>query len=152
MEGTETFKIAIAYAKPATAIRAKEMAERLAAQLDFECDAWPFEWLNVGRVREHAAMIASRADMIIIAAGGQEELPDGVTDWVESWLLQRNSQPAVLVALFDDDSVISPAKTPQPCAYLQRIAEQAGMDYFCNLGGLWKPDAADEDPEYSATR
>jgi hypothetical protein len=140
MEEKRAFKIVIAYETFAAAIHAKEMSERMALQMDSECDAWPFELLAVERVREHAVGMAAAADMIIVAARGAVELPAAVKDWIENGLLQREGDPAALVALLHDDWIVS-SKPPSLCVYLQQIAEQANVDFFCNLGRWWRQDA-----------
>jgi hypothetical protein len=70
-----TFKTVIAYHTYASAIRAKETAERLAGQMECEVDAWPFGQLAVRWIREQAIEVAAAADMIILAADGALELP-----------------------------------------------------------------------------
>lgn len=168
MEKKQAFKIVIAYETFAAAIHAKEMSERMAFQMESECDAWPFELLAVDRVREHAITMAAAADMIIVAARGALELPDAVKDWIENGLLQKGSDPTALVALLHDDWIVS-SKPPPLCVYLQQIAERGNVDFFCNLGRWWRQDAVgiengyqlpelgskvseEVTPEYSAAR
>jgi len=164
MEKTQAFKIVIVYENSPGAIRAKEMAERLATQMESECDSWPFELLAVGRVREHAATMASEADMIIVACNGQDPLPNDVVEWVEGWLPQKRFTHSGLVALLGDEGK-SQTEPPMLCAYLEKVAERGNMDFICNLGRWWQQEPADtivntpegtaaypKTPEYSAAR
>ena len=166
MQKVKTFKIFIVYDHSTAAIRAKQMAERLAGQLDSECDVCPFEWLALERVRGHAAFKASLSNMVIVTIPVQEELPDCVKDWIECWLQKKNSGPTALVALLDEDEMAAD-KPSRSCAYLQRIAERGNMDFFCNLElqkqpedvetGHYQPDSILEMqpealPEYATVR
>ena len=147
MEPDRTFKIVIAYENFDEAIHAKEMSERVAAHMESECDAWPFELLGVESVREHAVKTAAAADMIIIAAHGAAELPVPVMHWIECALLQRANNPVALVTLLNDDWLIS-AKPPPLCAGMRRFAERKDVNLFCNLGQPWLRDAAEIDHQF----
>ena len=163
MDTNPVFKFVIAYETFASAIQAKAMSERLVDQMDSECDAWPFELLGVGLVRDRAIAKATAADMIIVAARGAVELPHGVKAWIETALRQKEGGQAALVALLPDDWPISD-EPPPLCACLQLIAERGGVDFLCNLH-RWQQDATesgyqlpepypkmpeDAAPEYSA--
>jgi hypothetical protein len=142
MNQSQSVKIVIIYDQFPAGIRAKQMSERLAVQLKSDCEAWATDWLTLGLVREHAAMMAARANMIIIIAHGREELQPEVKDWIESWLDQRTPGPAVLVGLLADDSPSS-KQSPRICAYLNCVAQRGGMDFICNQAP-WMP-ARDQD-------
>jgi len=135
------FKVAIAHDHFQSAARAQDMAERLAAKFEFVCDTWPFELLACERARESAAIVASEADVIIVAADNRQELSDHVKDWIETWIPRRSSASAVLVALLYEDGQPS-AKPSRCCSYLQEAAWRAKMDFFCNVGRWWHKEAA----------
>jgi hypothetical protein len=141
METNAAFKIVIAYETFAAAIQAKAMSEQLVHQTECQWDAWPFELLGVGLVRERAIAVTAAADMIIVAARGAVELPHGVKEWVEYGLRQKGGSRATLVALLPDDWPISD-EPPPLCTRLQQIAERAGVDFVCNLG-RWQQDATE---------
>ena len=132
MNEEQNFLIVILYDKIGAALRAKEMAERVAAEWESECDVWPFELLVGQRERDQAALRASKANMIIITAGGLDALPDGLKDWIETWLPHKTSGPSALVVLLDEKEPAS-AQSWRPLADLQRIARRGNMDFFCNL-------------------
>ena len=83
--------------------------------------------------------------MIIIAARGHLELPDSVKHWIESWLVQKGSKPAVLVALLHNDWIVS-GKPPPICDYLHKIAEPGNADFLCNLGRWWQQNRCEPAP------
>jgi len=132
-ESSPSFKVVIAYETVAAALHAKEMSERLAAELKSECGVWKMDLLAHPPLGRQAASAAAAADMIIIAARSAGELPLHVKDWIESWLPQKASGPSVLVALVGEEHEAWP-EPPPLCAYLAQIAERASMDFFCNMG------------------
>ena len=163
METHPAFRIVIAYETFAAAIQAKTLSEQVVQQTESECDAWPFDLLSVGLIRERAIAAAAAADMIIVAARGLVELPDAVKVWIEKGLRQKGGSRAALVALPLDDWPISDEPRPL-CACLQQIADRNGVAFFCDLRH-WQPDAiesgnrlpepypklrGDVAPEYSA--
>src|SRR4051812_39518718 len=133
MQQGRVFKIVIAYDNLAAAVRAKEIAERVAGGLESEWDIWPFELLKGGYVSEYAANTAVQSNMLIIATGGQDDLPDWIKDWIEGWVPQKAFTPSVLVGVLDDE-----ARTwnepPPAYDYLSQAAKRGRMDFFCNLG------------------
>ena len=133
IKSTPVLKVAIAYEGAAAAMCARQISERLAADLRSECEAWRLESLVHPPLRELAVIAASEADMIIIATRAGEALPVHVKDWIESWLPRRKGGPAALVALFEEGGETLRDSSPL-CAYLSRIAERGGMDFFSKRG------------------
>ncbi len=140
-------KIVIAYEDLANGIEATAMLSRLAAQLETEfqikSDAWQidnsvwkFELLRDPELRKQAAAEAVAADMIILSVCNAR-LPASVSDWIESVLPMKEGRPAALVALFDGENDTS-GEPPRPEAYLRRLAEQNGLDFFCNTDGRFQ--------------
>jgi hypothetical protein len=146
MKENVVFKIVIAYENFAAGIRAKKMLERLASELqpDFQInsDVWEFEMLGHRRLREQAATEASEADMIVVSARGDAELPAHVKNWVDGWLPQRRGGLTALVALLDLEEKSSSAQST--CAYLRQVAGKGRMDFFCKAG-----DWEHRDSEYT---
>lgn len=134
-------KIVIVHGDLITGIHAAAVLRRLAAGLDAEFEiksdewridsgVWKFEMLHDPELWEQAASEAVEADMIIISAGG-DELPVCVEQWIESVLPLKAGGPAALVALLDqsDEASGGPLRLE---VYLRRLAEQFGLDFFCN--------------------
>jgi hypothetical protein len=135
METTPVFKVVIAYETFAAAARARQVSDRLNAELNLECDVWNMESLVHRPLRELAAASAAQADVIIIATHRGEALPTCVKDWIEEWLpLKMNGTTALVALLVHNDE--TSREPPAVCAYLGRIAERGGMDFISNAGKL----------------
>jgi hypothetical protein len=138
MARSAPFKILIvyepwmAYATLGVAVRPHEMSERLAGVLrshcETECDLWTFELLRHPRLRDWAATEAGGANMIIIAARGDKELPDHVKAWIESWLPQRREGLGILVGILGEEA--EPPGETRLCACLRQMAEKGHMRFF----------------------
>jgi hypothetical protein len=143
MQTNQVFKVVIVYENFGAAVQAKEMSERLAAELNSKCDTWKFEMLAHPGLREHAARDAAEADMIIVAARGEGPLPDYVKEWIQTWLPCKKESPAILVALIDEESnrvnrenidrEDAVADLPDNFQYLRQVAERGAMDFLSNL-------------------
>lgn len=125
-------KIVIAYETAAIAVRAKEMTEFIAADLQIECDSWPMILLSIRELSRQAATAAAQADLVIIAARGDGHLPAEVRNWIEDWLPRRKQGPSALVVLFDAEAHPPDGSHPPDCAYLREVARRGSMDFFCN--------------------
>jgi hypothetical protein len=136
MTGHPAFRIVIAYETVAAAVAANELAERLTAEVESECDSWPFELLAYHRIREQGLRSVAAADMIILAAHGAAELPGPVKSWVESGLCERGGDRVALVALLDEDWIRT-GKRSSLYEYLQQITKGANVALFCNVSPRW---------------
>ena len=132
------FSLVTVYEDFAACVRASEMVKRLAGELSPEFgirgSAWKFESLRHARHRNRAAAKACAAYMIIISSSASAELPSHVLGWIESWLPHRRTGPAALVALLELEEVLTSAQSPPLYAALRRMAEEANLDFFCNVG------------------
>ena len=133
MKTSAVFKVVIAYETFAAAARARQVSDRLNAELNLECDVWNMDSLVHAPLRELAAAAAAQADVIIIATHSGEALPTSVKDWIEEWLPRKKSGPTALVALLVHNGETSREPTAV-CVYLSRIAERGGMDFISNAG------------------
>ena len=137
MARTAPLKIVIAYDDFADGVRAWELSERLASRFreDFEvdCDLWKFNALRGANAQARQASLDAvmEADMVMIAAGGQEALPVEVRKWIESWPPQQEDALAALVASVRPEAQISAHHSPLT-AYLHQHAADVGMEFFCN--------------------
>jgi hypothetical protein len=146
-------KIVIASEDAAGGVRAREVSERLAAELlpgtDIASEIWRFNFLRHADVRQVAATTAADADLVVLAARGDEELPEHVKQWIEDWVLLQRNTPAVLVALLDHDMEL-PGTLSLLCAYLRHAAGRAGMDFYLKTGAGWhadfRPTADEKEP------
>jgi hypothetical protein len=113
---------------PVLAHRGKEMAQRLTAGWESECDVWPFQQLS--RACGHASVSASMANIIIVTVGASGELPAWLKVWFETWSPRRTSAPRALAFLLDGDNGPSAQRSRD---FLQKVAERCRMDFFCNF-------------------
>src|SRR5258706_12231745 len=141
MAKTAAFNILTVYETLDAALRVKEMSDRLAADLQpsckLHCDFWKFDVLTHPSFRGKALAEASAADMIIIAANGDDALLETVKAWFEGWLRKKRPGRAALVALLDGKKTDADER-PRLCAYLQEVATRGRMDFFCHSGS-WRP-------------
>jgi hypothetical protein len=133
MDGSFVFRIVIAYEHFNAGMRAKRLTDRMAAQLHpqiaISTDAWKFELLGDAHLKELAGCSAAEADMLIIAANGNTELPAHVTQWIEQWAFRERNEAGALVALHNLEQK-TVAELPPLRASLRRIAEQGNVQLF----------------------
>jgi hypothetical protein len=100
-----------------------------------DCDLWKFDSLRdaSAQVRQAALDAVMKADMVMIAAGGLEDLPVDVRTWIESWPPRLEDACAALVASVGPEAQSSASHLPMS-VYLQKRAEESGMEFFCNAG------------------
>jgi hypothetical protein len=127
------FNVVIVYEDFLTGTRAMAIYESLVRAFsnhyDFSNSAWKFEILRQVSLKKIAAFDAVEADLILISARADSELPREVKAWIHLWLAQTDQVNGALVLLLADadeiDGRISPAYT-----YLQKVAHQSKLDFF----------------------
>jgi hypothetical protein len=133
------FQALVLYEDFAAGRRATETCNLLMAKLgeEFElrCSMWKFEVLRNTQLNQMAAVEATEADIIIVAAHGTSPLPDEVTHWVDAWRPLRGDHPAALVALVD--SAFHRADRPSETHnYLQDVAAAANMEFLTQVAAF----------------
>ena len=142
--GNSILKIIIVHESLIGGIACVAVLRRLAAQLEAELaikggawqidsNVWKFEMVRNPELCAQATAEAAEADMIIISVGG-DGLPADVSDWLERVLPMKDGRPAALVALMERGNDIS-GEPLHPETSLRQLAEQHGLDFFCNTGG-----------------
>ena len=137
MARTTPLRIVIAYDSYADGIRAWELSERLASRFRDDCgverDLWKFDSLRdpSAQVRQASLAAVTQADLVMIAAGGLEDLPADVQAWIKSWPPRRGRPWAALVASVGTEAQSSAGLSPMSI-YLRQRAEDAGMEFFSN--------------------
>jgi hypothetical protein len=130
-ESTPAFKVLIAYEDFVTGKHAKRTYDFLHKNLARECNLtnqmWKFDVLSIPKLREIAVKDAVEADIIVISSHG-DQLPEHVTKWIESWLIEGTNALA-LVALFEgtEDSLGGPLATR---SYLDDVAQRGRIEFF----------------------
>ncbi len=140
MKDHPTLKIIIAYENFAAAIRAKELTDRLAAELesqdDMDCDFWKFDLLERPQFLAQATADVAEADIIVISVRGAAALPAATRTWLANWPAQRRERLTALIVLREKPGAVPEGNL---CNDLRRIARSRRMDFFCEkwtLGGL----------------
>jgi hypothetical protein len=130
-ESAPAFNVLIAYDDFETGKHAKKTYDFLVENLGRECNLtnqmWKFDVLSIPKLREIAVRDAVMADIIIISSHG-DELPEHVTKWIESWLMEGTNALA-LVALFEkaEDPLAGSRATR---AYLAGVAKRGRLEFF----------------------
>ena len=113
-------------------------ANKVQAQVAALCDnvevsraLWNFPLLRHQTLREHALIEAADADMIIISFRASNALPEHVTSWLETLPARAQPGQAAMVALIGAGKQ-APAAWRSQVAYLRKIADSRGLDFFCN--------------------
>ena len=116
-------------------MRVKEFRQRLSRELGSDCQliehVWLFNTFRLRELQEIAAEEASASDLVIISTYRAGTLPDEVKGWIDLWLQQRASQPAILLTLLDTDYEGASNAVE---AYLQKAARQGSMEFLVGSG------------------
>jgi hypothetical protein len=95
---------------------------------------WSFSLLRHPRLRQHAVREAAEAQLIIVSVTSNQHLPSSVKALIESLPACSYRGQAALVALVGHEE--GPLQEPPPnVPYLRRVADQRGLDFFCNKSG-----------------
>lgn len=143
-------KIFVAHEDLPSGIRAVSLLNKLSASLEnylgLGDSAWQMEdnnFWNFGSLldldlREQVLAACIEADIIVISAGGQTQLPASVKTWIESALGRKEGRPSAVVAIFSGRQEPS-TNSLLPIAYLRQLAERHGVDFFSNLDNQPQP-------------
>jgi streptogramin lyase len=136
-------KIVIASEDANGAVRAREVSEHLARELspgaEVSSEVWRFNFLRHEDVRNVAAASITDADIVVVSARDDGELPPHVKIWIEDWLPVPRERPTALLALVDRHPG-TPPTLPSVSSYLLRIARRTGMNFYLEAGEGCKPD------------
>jgi len=145
VEGRPAFHTLVLYEDFAAGRRATDTCNLLMARLgdEFElrCSLWKFEVLRNSKLNELAAVEATEADVIIVAAHGSTPLPDEVTAWVDAWLPGRGAHPAALIAVVDS-AFHHRDRSSAASDYLRHVAATAKMDFLTQVTSFTANDYA----------
>ncbi|MEW6156682.1 MAG: hypothetical protein AB1813_04580 [Verrucomicrobiota bacterium] len=131
---TEALNVVIAYEDYECGQRARHLLERIEAKVtpDFHLNhvMWKFELLAVPALRRLATEDVLMADIILIAARENADLPPLVKDWVSAWPIAGSKKRRALVAILDVPEVPT-FESSGVCAYLAGVARKDTLDFFC---------------------
>jgi len=136
-------RVHLIYEDTETGLRAKQAVDRLGEQFNLETDAcltpWRFDRLWEPTLREQALEEAADADLLLVAAHGQDGLPPAVHGWLERWLCRSHPGPRAIVLSLDTRARGS-AGADYILSALQQVARLAGVDVFPHFGPTLWPD------------
>ena len=125
------FAVSGVHEDSATGVRAEEFCQTLVRCLGRKCEIskemWLLTELQTSQLRAIAAGEAAAADLVIISVHHAETLPSEVKRWIQAWLKQRGSRPAVLLALFDP-LYLGTSGSIQ--VYLREVARRGNMEFL----------------------
>jgi hypothetical protein len=110
----------------------KQLQVSCGGKVEISASFWNFLLFKHEALRRQAVIEAGEADMIVVSRSGRDPLPAELKDWMAEWPLRRQMGTAALVALED------PAEGGQQdkvgIVHMRTVAEQCGLDFFCNRG------------------
>ncbi len=116
----------------ATGARAEEYCQTLARCLGGKCvlnkEMWLLTELRTNQLRAIAASEAAAADLVIVSVHHAEALPNEVKSWIDLWLKQKRTRPAVLLALFDP-LYLGTSGSMQ--THLRDVAKKGNLEFVC---------------------
>lgn len=137
------FHIVMIYEDAEGGSRAQRFADKLLGEIrtDCECvsDLWRFDVLGITEVRNAAVRAATAADLVIVSASGERDLPPAVEDCLELWAWMIDGTRPALVALFPDSEGKCVRRIQ---ARLRAIAAQKDLEFFAQTtaeGGVAGP-------------
>jgi hypothetical protein len=137
-EANPPFHVVIAYDRADSARHAMSLVDGLAARFGgtfrIRRDLWRFDILDLPAMQGEAATSAARANLLIIAADGDEDLPAPAKRWVRDWTAATVPGNAALAAALQTRAphAQEPSTTLR---FLREMAHQAGQEFFAGEFG-----------------
>lgn len=106
-----------------------ELIEQFAPDSVFNASWWKFDRLLQPELFDVASRAAIEADIVIVAAHADEDLPEVVKGWIDMSLCKATKRDRLLIALLG----VSTDRRPVDSAanqYLRTAAQEAGMEYL----------------------
>jgi hypothetical protein len=105
VETKHTFDVVVIYDDRSAAKRAmkffSELVRQFGDEFEFHCESWRFEWLDLPKVRAAAILESSVADLLIVSAQCDADLPGPVKDWLNRCVAEKTPGSAGLVAMLE---------------------------------------------------
>jgi hypothetical protein len=106
-----------------------ELIEQFAPDCVFNASWWKFDRLLQRELFEAASHDAAEADIVIVAAHADEDLPEPVKGWMDMALCKAAKQDRLLIALLGAGTGWRSADSAAN-QYLRTAAQEAGMEYL----------------------
>ena len=129
----QPFNIVIAYDNGQSARHAIRLVNALTGkfgrEFEIQRDLWRFDALALPKMGWLASRSAASANILIVAAEGDGDLPAPVRAWLEEWSDNTRPGMAALAALLRERSP-SEGSESATLRFLRELAERAGLEFF----------------------
>ena len=102
--------------------------------------SWSFDMLGMSRLSPSVLHDSTAADVLVVSAHKDQDLPPHVAIWVDRCISQEPETEPVLVALFDDEPNAASPAAPL-CASLMRIAKRRHARFLRGLDHDFPPES-----------
>ena len=102
---------------------------------------WWFKFLEDPNLRAQATAAVANADVLVIAANREFDLPNGVESWLERTLAKKRRSEFAVVALAGKENRGDKLSAPW-FRFVRRVTREAGACFFAPFGrtaGLVRP-------------
>ncbi len=134
-ESAANFGVVIAYDTPRAARRAMRLVngivEPFGREWNVHRNLWRFDILGLPVARRSATADAAKANLLVIATGGDADLSAPVKAWLAEWSAKTNSGASALVALLLLPRTATEGQSSVH-RFLQTTARKAGQDFFAH--------------------
>jgi hypothetical protein len=137
---TERLQGVLIYEDFKTGTRAKDVCDHLLYQIEIDTEIdlalWRFDMLLDAELSANAANQAASADIVVLSAHGNTDLPPAVKRWLRQWLeLKRRDGHSALIVSLDQSEEKQPGEA-RILASLRTMVESAGVDLIPHYSEL----------------
>ena len=133
LPGRLALETVVVYEDFATACHARrasaEWLQQAGRQVKISHTMWKFNLLQNHKLKEMAADDAAAADLVIIAAQEDKDLPDEVKSWINLWMERPLGRGAILLVVAERPGEHHESAGPA-CAYLRQVAQRGNLDFI----------------------
>lgn len=134
-EAEPILSVVVAYEDFAAGKRAMQIYNRLLHQFvheyKFKINLWKFDFLRTPKLLKMAVAEAAEADVVFVSAHADGALSEEAKTWLRRWVSRKKNSSTTLVALLEGSNA-STVEGSAIRAYLRRVAEKAGLNFFCH--------------------
>ena len=96
-------EIVILYEDGETRVGIREALAKAVRQSGYKCriSEWKFSMLDSPAMLKQAVEDTATAEMIVVCARGNSELPEAVKVWTEQWLANKTTSTGIFIGLLD---------------------------------------------------
>ena len=135
--GPSALNVLLLYEDAVTGVRAKLLVDQLVEHVNlivsFHLSLCRFDMLSIPALRQLDPEESLSSDILVIAAHGHDDLPQGVRAWLERWFA-RNPEGSRALALSLDDRARGSSHANQIQHSLQAAGSRAGVEVFSHFG------------------